>query len=122
MTTKPTFTIYHNPRCSKSRATLEMLCAHDIELDIIQYLEQTLTVAELEKLAAMLDTDARGLMRAGDELYKELALDNPELTEEQLYDILISHPKLLQRPVVVHLNEAVFGRPPENVMRFFDDE
>ncbi len=122
MTTKPTFTIYHNPRCSKSRATLEMLRAHDIELDIIHYLEQVPTVAELEKLAAMLDTHARGLMRASDELYKELDLDHPELTEEQLYAALIDHPKLLQRPIVVHLNEAVFGRPPENVMRFFDHQ
>ncbi len=69
----------------------------------------------------MLETDARGIMRTGDELYKVLGLENDELREEGLFRILADNPKLLQRPIVVRENRAVIGRPPENVMQLLDD-
>ncbi len=121
MTEKPVFTIYHNPRCSKSRATLEMLRAHDIELEVIQYLEQHPDFAELQQLAAKIGTDARGIMRPSDELYKALGLDNAELQEQDVFRILEDNPQLLQRPIVVRNGQAVIGRPPENIMQLFDD-
>lgn len=99
---------------------MEMLRAHDIEVETIQYLEQPPTFAELKELAAMLDTDARGIMRTGEDMYKVLGLDNQMLEEDGLFRILADNPQLLQRPIVVHDGQAVIGRPPENVMQLIE--
>ncbi len=101
---------------------MEMLRAHDIELETITYLEQPPDFAELKRLAALLDTDARGMMRSGEELYKSLGLDNPALDEDGLFRILADNPQLLQRPIVVRDDRAVIGRPPEKVMQLFDEQ
>lgn len=100
---------------------MEMLRAHDIELDTIQYLDEAPGFSDLKALAAMLDTDARGIMRTGEELYKVLGLDNPAMDEEGLFRILADNPQLLQRPIVVRGSRAIIGRPPENVMQLLDE-
>jgi arsenate reductase (glutaredoxin) len=111
------FTIYHNPRCSKSRAALALLAERGIEPKVVPYLEQTPSIAELSVLLQKLGfADARQLMRHGEAEYKELGLDNPALSQEALIATLAEHPRLIERPIVVRGNRAVIGRPPERVL------
>lgn len=108
-------TLYHNPRCSKSRETLTLLEAQGIEPEIVRYLE---TPPDRETLQILLQklglSSARQLMRTKDELYKTLRLENA--SESELLDALASHPALLERPVVVNGDRARVGRPPEAVL------
>jgi len=113
--TEPT-RIFHNPRCSKSRQTLELLNERGIEPQIIRYLETPPTAAELGNILEMLGCQPRELMRTKEAEYKELGLDDPELTREQLIQAMVEHPKLIERPIVVRNNKAAVGRPPENVL------
>lgn len=109
-------TIYHNPRCSKSRATLELIQESGIQPEIKEYLNQSFTIDELTQIVKALKiSDVREMMRRKDELYKELHLDNPRLSQEELFTILAENISLLERPIVVKDNNAVIGRPPENV-------
>ncbi len=110
------FTIYHNPRCSKSRHTLELLLENNISPEIILYLDQTPSSNELISLLDKLGISARDLMRSSEDAYKALGLANTDLSDDQLIDAMISEPKLIQRPIVVAGNRAVIGRPPENVL------
>ncbi|QHM72018.1 arsenate reductase (glutaredoxin) [Mixta intestinalis] len=110
-------TIYHNPRCSKSRETLALLQQHGIEPEIVLYLQQAPDVATLRQLQHALGMNsARDLMRSKEEEYLALGLDNLALSEEQLLAALAAHPKLLERPIVVKQNSARLGRPPEQVL------
>lgn len=111
-----TVTIYHNPRCSKSRATLELLQSHGIEPDIIRYLENPPDADTLKGLLAMLGRSARELLRRGEAEYRELGLDAPELDEAAIIAAMVSHPKLIERPIVVANGKAAIGRPPESVL------
>ena len=108
-------TLYHNPRCSKSRETLALLEAQGVEPEIVRYLE---TPPDRETLQILLQklglSSARQLMRTKDELYKTLQLENA--SESELLDALASHPALLERPVVVNGDRARVGRPPEAVL------
>lgn len=110
------FTIYHNPSCSKSRHTLELLLENNISPEIILYLDQTPSSNELISLLEKLGISARDLMRSSEDAYKALGLANTDLSDDQLIDAMISEPKLIQRPIVVAGNRAVIGRPPENVL------
>lgn len=110
------FTIYHNPRCSKSRQTLALLQEHNISPEIILYLEQTPARTELQALLRKLGLHARELMRTSEAAYKTLGLADPNLSEDQLLEAMVSEPKLIQRPIVVTGNKAVLGRPPENIL------
>lgn len=110
------FTLYHNPRCSKSRAALELLQSRGIEPEIIHYLDTPPTVAELQALLGKLGMQPRELMRTGEEVYKENNLDNPELSEAQLIDAMVQHPRLIERPVLADATRAVIGRPTENLL------
>ncbi|RZF31579.1 arsenate reductase (glutaredoxin) [Paraburkholderia sp. UYCP14C] len=116
-------TIYHNPRCSKSRATCELVANTynpAIEgTEIVEYLKKPLTVAELKNLNAQLGCPVREMIRDTEAEYKELNLADPSLTDGQLYEALAKHPILLQRPIVVRNGRAVIGRPPENVATLF---
>ena len=112
-------TIYHNPRCSKSRQTLELLQENNISPEIILYLEQTPSKKELKAVLGKLGMSARDLVRTSEEAYKALGLSNPDLSDDQLLDAMINEPKLIQRPIVVAGSRAVIGRPPENVMDLF---
>lgn len=110
-------TIYHNPRCSKSRQTLALLEEKGITPDIVKYLEQTPDVDQLKALLNKLGFDsARQMMRTKEALYKELALGDESVSEEQLFEAMASNPKLIERPIVVNGSKAALGRPPEQVL------
>ena len=110
-------TLYHNPRCSKSRAALALLQERGIEPRIVAYLEQAPSIAELKTLIAQLGlSDARAMMRQGEAEYQALALDNPTHSQEVLIAALAAHPHLIERPIFVHNQRAVIARPPERVL------
>lgn len=112
-----TTTYFHNPRCSKSREALALLQARGVEPQIVAYLEQPPTIAELTTLLRQLGlSDARALMRQGEAEYQELGLDNPALPQEALITALAEHPRLIERPIFIHGERAVIGRPPERVL------
>ncbi|MDF3866130.1 arsenate reductase (glutaredoxin) [Pseudomonas denitrificans (nom. rej.)] len=108
--------IFHNPRCSKSRGALELLEERGIQPQIIRYLETPPSAAELKALLGKLGISARQLLRTGEDEYKELDLANPALGDEQLIAAMASHPKLIERPIVIVGDKAVIGRPPEKVL------
>ena len=110
------FIIYHNPRCSKSRQTLELLQENNISPEIILYLENTPSKSDLKNILGKLGISARDLLRKGEEEYKQHELQNESLTEDQIIEAMISSPKLIERPIVVEGERAVLGRPPENVL------
>ena len=108
-------TIYHNPRCSKSRQTLALIKEAGIEPKLVLYLENTLSASEIRELLSRLGfNSARDLMRRGEKDYKALDLKN-EQDEDALIQAMVSHPKLIERPIVDDGRRAVLGRPPENV-------
>ena len=108
--------LFHNPRCSKSRGALELLRERGIEPDILPYLEQPPSVAELRDLVQRLGLPARALLRTGEPEYAELGLADPSLDDEALIAAMHAHPRLIERPVFVHGGRAVIGRPPERVL------
>lgn len=109
-------TIYHNPRCSKSRQTLELLQENNISPDIILYLDNPPSPREIKSLLARLGITARELLRTSEDAYRQLGLSDSDLDDDQLIDAMVSEPKLIQRPIVVAGDKAVLGRPPENVL------
>lgn len=110
------YTIYHNPRCSKSRQTLQLLEEKGIEPDVVRYLETPPDAATLADLIAKLGLMPRQLLRKGEAEYKELGLDDSTLSDSALIEAMVSAPKLIERPIVVKGDKAVLGRPPENVL------
>lgn len=110
------FEIYHNPACSKSRATLALLQAHGVEPVLRLYLQDAPDAQTIRFLLTALAVDIRALLRSSEPEYQERALNDITLSEQQLIDALVSCPQLLQRPIVVCGNRAVIGRPPENVL------
>ncbi len=109
-------TIYHNPRCSKSRQTLALLQEQGIEPDIIDYLATPPSKSRLKAMLKMLSFEPRDLMRKQEDDYKALKLANESLSKEQLIEAMIAHPKLIERPIVVNGDKAAIGRPPESVL------
>lgn len=109
-------TLYHNPRCSKSRGALELLEARGLQPQVVRYLETPLTAAELRALLAKLGYGARQLLRSGEEEYKSLGLADPALDDEALIAAMVAHPRLIERPILVVGARAVVGRPPERVL------
>ena len=109
-------TIYHNPRCSKSRATLALLQERGFEPRVVEYLKTPPDRDTLVWLLDRLGMEPRELMRKGEPEYKELGLDNPEMDRDALIDAMLEHPKLIERPIVVYQGEAAIGRPPERVL------
>ena len=108
--------IYHNPRCSKSRQTLQLLEEQGIEPKITKYLETPPDRKTLESILKMLDMEPRDLMRKGEKEYKENGLDNPDLSREELIQAMLDHPRLIERPIVINNGKAAIGRPPESVL------
>ena len=111
-----TTTIYHNPRCSKSRQTLQLLEERGIQPTVVKYLETPPDEATLKALLDMLGLEPRQLMRQKETEYKELGLDNPGLDHDALIRTMVEHPKLIERPIVVKDGKAALGRPPEDVL------
>jgi arsenate reductase len=110
------FTIYHNPRCSKSRQTLQLLEDNNVTPEIVLYLESSPKAGEIKQLLKQLGIDARSLLRKGEDAYKENNLADKSLSEDDLIAAMAAYPKLIERPIVVKGNKAVLGRPPENVL------
>lgn len=113
------WTIYHNPRCSKSRQTLQLLQEKGLEPEVVLYLETPPSAQTLNEILARLGTDARDLMRTGEALYGQLNLQDKTLSEAQLIDAMAKNPILIQRPIVVKGDKAAIGRPPEAVLELF---
>ena len=109
-------TLYHNPRCSKSRGALELLEARGLTPTVVRYLETPLDAAQLRNLLAKLNISARQLLRSGEDEYKALNLADSSLSEAQLIDAMAAHPKLIERPILVAGERAVIGRPPEKIL------
>jgi arsenate reductase len=109
-------TIYHNPRCSKSRQTLQLLEENGVSPEIVLYLETPPSADEINGLLKKLGLSARELLRKGEDAYKENNLKDTSLTDEQLVAAMAEFPKLIERPIVVKGSKAVLGRPPENVL------
>jgi arsenate reductase len=109
-------TIYHNPRCSKSRQTLELLKEHNVEAEVIEYLKTPPSRTQLVEILSMLGLEPRQLMRTKEPEYKEQGLDDESLSRDQLIDAMLATPKLIERPIVISNGKAAIGRPPETVL------
>lgn len=114
-------TIYHNPRCSKSRQTLSMIEEKNIKPTVIEYLKSPPSKAELKRILKLLKLTPRDLLRKKEAEYKQQGLDDGSLTDDQIIDIMIAHPKLIERPIVIAGDKATLGRPPENVLEILSD-
>jgi len=111
-----TITIWHNPRCSKSRDSFKLLEEKGIEANVVKYLEEIPTKEELQNILNMLGmSSARELMRTKEAVYSELNLKD-ETSEEKLIEAMVSNPKLIERPIIIKGNKAVIGRPIEKVI------
>jgi arsenate reductase len=110
------FTIWHNPRCGKSRQTLELLRSKGIDPEIREYLKQPPSKAEVEKLIELVGGDVKDLIRDGEPEFKNLGKKKADLTRADVAKAIAAHPILLQRPVVVSGKRAAVGRPPEAVL------
>ena len=108
--------IYHNPRCSKSRQTLQLLQEQGVDVESIEYLKTPPTAAELSSILEKLALEPRALMRKNEAEYKATGMDNTELTRDQLINGMVATPKLIERPIVLANDKAAIGRPPENVL------
>ena len=108
--------IFHNPRCSKSRQTLQLLTDNNQDIDVIEYLKTPPTEKELTQIISMLGIKPRALLRKGEAEYKEAGLANKELTDKQIIHAMVSYPKLIERPIVIKDGKAMIGRPPESVL------
>jgi arsenate reductase len=109
-------TLYHNPRCSKSRQALELLRRRGVEPQIIEYLKNPPDRRRLKHLLGLLGMEPRELMRRKEKEYRELGLDDKNLSREALIAAMVEHPRLMERPVVVAGDRAALGRPPERVL------
>jgi len=107
--------IYHNTRCSKSRATLAILEQNNVEFEIVNYLENPPSESELRSVLQDLGIGVRDLIRKGESVYKDLQLSNKSLTEDELIKAMLNNPILIERPIVRTMKGVVIGRPPENV-------
>ena len=114
------YTIYHNPRCSKSRKTLELLQQAGEEPNIVQYLDTPPSEAELDNILAKLGREPRDLMRSKEAVFSELGLEDKSLSREVLIAAMAQNPILIERPIVLKGDHAVIGRPPENVLTLID--
>ena len=113
-------TIWHNPRCSKSRQTLELIRERGIEPGIVEYLKTPPTVEQIDEALEALGIEPRELMRKKEAAYKELGLDDTSLTRAQLIAAMSENPILIERPVVFRGKRARVGRPPEDVLSLLD--
>ena len=111
--------IWHNPRCSKSRNATALLEEKGVEAEVVKYLETPPSREEIVEVLKMLGISARELMRTKEDIYKELDLKN-ETDEEKLIDAMASHPKLIERPIVIKDGKAAIGRPIENIIALLD--
>ena len=108
--------IYHNPRCSKSRQTLQLLHDNNIEPEIVEYLQTPPNHQQLDSILRGLNMEPRELMRKNEEEYKTNNVSDESLTRDQLIEIMIANPRLIERPIVIIGDKVAVGRPPEAVL------
>ncbi|MEN6542514.1 arsenate reductase (glutaredoxin) [Parvibaculum sp.] len=111
--------IWHNPRCSKSRATLSLIEQHGLDPEIVEYLNTPPSAEEIRSVLQKLRMKPRDLMRKGEQVYKDLGLENENLSDDQLVAAMAENPILIERPVVIFGARAKLGRPPEDVLDLF---
>lgn len=111
-----TVSIYHNPRCSKSRQTLQLLEEHAARPEVIEYLKTPPDAETLSGLLDMLGLQPRELMRTKEAEYRQSGADDPDLSRDQLIALMVQYPTLIERPIVVSNDKAAIGRPPEQVL------
>ena len=109
--------IYHNPKCSKSRATLALLESKGVAPRVIEYLKTPPRAAELDRILKLLDLEPRALMRKNEAEYRDLGLDDAKLTRAQLIEAMVENPRLIERSIVLANGRAALGRPPEDVIK-----
>jgi len=109
-------TIYHNPRCSKSRETLSIIKESGVDVNVVEYLNEIPTREELVNLLKKLNLSAQDIVRKGEPIYKGL-YKGKDLSETEWIEAMSLHPKLIERPIVVKGDEAILGRPPQNVIK-----
>ncbi len=109
------YKIYHNPRCSKSRQALQILEEKNVNIQVIEYLKEVPSKEELIDLIDKLGIQPHELIRKGELIFKE-NYKGKTLTQEEWVNAMVDHPKLIERPIVVHGNHAIIGRPPEKVL------
>ncbi|MEK7816221.1 MAG: arsenate reductase (glutaredoxin) [Pseudomonadota bacterium] len=110
-------TLYHNPKCAKSRATLKLLEDRGLKPRVVEYLKTPPSATELQRLLGLLGLKPRALLRTKEPEYKQAGLDNLELPDTQIIRAMIKFPKLIERPIVVSGKKAALGRPPENILK-----
>ncbi|MDR6357996.1 arsenate reductase [Pseudomonas psychrotolerans] len=108
--------LYHNPRCSKSREALALLQSRELAVSVVPYLDTPPDAGQLRELLAKLGIGARQLLRTGEDAYRELHLADPALDDDALIATMVAQPRLIERPIAVHGERAVIGRPPERVL------
>lgn len=108
--------IYHNPRCSKSRQALQLLTERKVATEVVEYLKTPPDATELGAILDMLGLEPRQLMRRKEAEYKSSNADDPKLTRDELIGLMVAHPRLIERPIVVSDGKAVLGRPPERTL------
>ena len=109
-------TILHNPRCSKSRQSLELLNKHGVDVQVIQYLKNPPTPSEIKSILKKLNLGPSGILRTGESRYKELAISLEEVSDDELITLMSENPILIERPIIFDQQKAVIGRPPENTL------
>ena len=110
------YKIFHNPRCSKSRQTLQILKDNECDTEIILYLETDIDQSVLESIIKKLSLSPRELLRKGEQEFKDNNLKNKNLSDQEIIEFMVKHSKLIERPIVIKGDKAILGRPPENVL------
>ncbi len=111
--------IFHNPRCSKSRQTLQLIVEAEQEVEVIEYLQTPPTAEQLRSVVSLLALTARDLVREGEVLLRDLDVDLSALSDDAVIELIVANPILMQRPIVVGNGTAIIGRPPENVLQLW---
>lgn len=109
-------TIYHNPRCAKSRAALALLRSHGVEPRVVEYLKTPPSARELARILKLLGIEARALLRTKEPIYRQAGLARADLKPAALIDAMVRHPVLIERPLIVAGERAVVARPPEKAL------
>jgi arsenate reductase len=112
--------IWHNPKCSKSNQAKNILESKQLDIEVFEYLKQNITPSMIKDIIKMLNIDdIRSMLRSNEEEYEALELNNQELSQDEIIDLVIKTPKLIQRPIVIKNNKAVITRPMENIEKLF---
>mgnify|MGYP000995919829 FL=1 len=109
-------TLYHNPRCSKSRAALQLLEERGLQPTVVHYLDNPPSAAQLREVLDKLGLPPRQLLRSGEDEYRQLKLADQALGDDALIEAMVAHPRLIERPILITADRAVIGRPPENIL------